>query len=113
MTRRGVVAALLLAAGVLDAALPVRNVILMIPDGCGFSTATLARLYSGRPLALDAALCGAVKTSADNSIITESAAAATALATGYKTSCGFLAIGPSPNGRLNVAPANHLPAGGV
>jgi alkaline phosphatase len=105
MNRRGVVAALLLAAAMLAAALPTRNVILMIPDGCGFSTATLARWYSGRPLALDALLCGAVKTNADNSTITESAAAAAALATGYKTSCGFLAVGPGPNGRLNVAPA--------
>jgi alkaline phosphatase len=56
-------------------------------------------------LALDALLCGAVKTNADNSIITESAAAATALATGYKTSCGFLGMGPGPSRRLHVAPA--------
>jgi alkaline phosphatase len=105
MNRRNVAAALLLLAGMLAAAPAARNLILMIPDGCGFSTATLARWHSGRPLALDALLCGAVKTNADNSIITESAAAATALATGYKTSCGFLGMGPGPSRRLHVAPA--------
>jgi alkaline phosphatase len=104
MSRRGALAALLLAAGMLTAAPQARNVILMIPDGCDLSLVTLARWYSGRPLALDALLCGGVKTSADNSIITESAAAATAYATGYKTSCGFLGMGPGPDRRLRVAP---------
>jgi len=104
MSRRGALAALLLAVGMLTAAPQARNVILMIPDGCDLSLVTLARWYSGRPLALDALLCGGVKTSADNSIITESAAAATAYATGYKTSCGFLGMGPGPGRRLRVAP---------
>lgn len=103
--RTAAVAALLLTVGLVLAQPQARNIILMIPDGCGFSTATLARWYSGRPLALDAMLRGAVRTSAGNSIITESAAAATALATGHKTSGGVLGLGPGPGRRLTVATA--------
>ncbi|MFO7651094.1 MAG: hypothetical protein R6X13_07150 [bacterium] len=80
MTRRGTaVVALLLTAGLVLAQPRARNVILMIPDGCDMSLATPARWYSGRPLALDALLCGGVRTDAANSTITESAAAGTAI----------------------------------
>lgn len=78
-----------------------RSAILMIPDGCSFSIATLSRWYSGRALALDPLLCGAVRTDATNSVITESAAAATAFATGHKTSVGFIGLTPGPERRLH------------
>ncbi len=76
-----------------------RSAILMIPDGCGFATATLARWYLGRALRLDALLGGAVRTHAANSIISCSAAAATACATGHKTDNGMLAMTPGPDSR--------------
>jgi alkaline phosphatase len=88
-------AIMLLIAGAQGVCQPAaRNVIVMIPDGCGISVATLARWYSGRPLALDPMLCGGVRTHAANSLITCSAAAATAFATGFKTDIGVLAMGP-------------------
>lgn len=73
---------------------PIKNVIMMIPDGCSGSLQTLARWKKGKALTLDSLLVGAVKTSMANSIITGSAAAVTAFATGQKTTVGFISVGP-------------------
>lgn len=73
------------------------NVILMIADGCGTASATLARGVAGRPLALDSILVGQVETGSANSRITDSAAAATALASGVKTDNRM--VGRDPTGR--------------
>jgi alkaline phosphatase len=72
----------------------VRNVIVMVPDGSSQSIQTLARWYKGGALNLDGLNSGTAKTFMANSIITGSAAAATAFATGHKTSARFLGIGP-------------------
>ncbi len=64
---------------------PIRNVILLIPDGCGIAHMTIARWYKGISLAQDSMDVSLVKTHSTNSMITGSAAAATALACGYKT----------------------------
>lgn len=62
-----------------------KNVIIMIPDGTGHASLTAARQLKGAPLALDAAIYGIISTrSADNSV-TDSAAAATAMACGQRT----------------------------
>lgn len=71
-----------------------RNVILMIPDGCGPAAITLARLVSGRPLVLDSLLVGAVQTHSADSDVTDSAAAGTAYATGVKTRNRMLGVDP-------------------
>ncbi|MBN1694027.1 alkaline phosphatase [candidate division WOR-3 bacterium] len=73
---------------------PVKNVIMMVPDGCSNSIQTLARWKKGDALILDSILVGAVKTYMANSVITGSGAAVTAFATGYKTTGGFLSVGP-------------------
>lgn len=62
-----------------------RNVILMIPDGCGWASITLSRIVAGHPLALDSILVGACETAPADGLITDSAAAATAMASGVKT----------------------------
>ncbi|HEX3020311.1 MAG TPA: alkaline phosphatase [Chitinispirillaceae bacterium] len=62
-----------------------KNIILLIPDGCGISHQTLARWYKGTPLASDQLSSGLCITNSGNSMITGSAAAATAIATGHKT----------------------------
>jgi alkaline phosphatase len=72
----------------------IKNVIVMVPDGCSNSLQTLARWEKGDALILDSILTGAVKTYMANSVITGSAAAVTAFATGYKTTGGFLSVGP-------------------
>jgi alkaline phosphatase len=81
---------------------PAKNVIVMIPDGCSTSIQTLARWLQGRDLALDGMLTGAVRTHAANSVITGSAAAASALACGHKTTVGFLGIGPRTRDLLSA-----------
>ncbi|UCC11647.1 MAG: alkaline phosphatase [candidate division WOR-3 bacterium] len=61
------------------------NVIVLIPDGCGVAHMTMARWFKGAPLAQDDMDISLVHTHNTNSMITGSAAAATAFATGYKT----------------------------
>ena len=73
---------------------PVRNVIVMVADGCDLSIATLARWVRGGRLNLDGRYTGSVKTHVANSVIPDSAAAATAFATGHKTTLRFVSIGP-------------------
>jgi alkaline phosphatase len=72
----------------------VRNVIVMVPDGSSQSIQTLARWYKGAALNLDGLNSATARTYMANSVITGSAAAATAFATGHKTSARFLGIGP-------------------
>lgn len=69
-----------------------RNVILMIADGFGPASATLAREFTGEPLALDEILRGVVRTRSFDSRITDSAAAATALASGVRTYNGAIGV---------------------
>jgi alkaline phosphatase len=60
----------------------VDNIIVMIPDGCDENVQPVARWFKGEELAVDKMQTSAVKTHMANSIITGSAAAATAFATG-------------------------------
>jgi alkaline phosphatase len=73
----------------------IRNVIVLVPDGCGSTQITIARWYKNASLAIDEMLCGAVRTYCANSIITDSAPAASAFATGYKTDDGFISVLPN------------------
>jgi alkaline phosphatase len=66
----------------------------MVPDGCSMSIQTLARLYKGKDINLDRLLTGSVRTYSANSVITDSAAAATAFATGHKTTSSFIGVAP-------------------
>lgn len=73
------------------------NVILLIPDGFGPASATMARdylrTYRGvETLALDSLQRGAVRTFSADSRVTDSAAGATAYATGHKTYNGAIAV---------------------
>lgn len=69
-----------------------RNVIFLIPDGMGTASVTLLRDADGVPTHLDSLLVGAAVTRAENTLVTESAAAATALACGYKTRTGVVGL---------------------
>lgn len=69
-----------------------KNVIIMIPDGTGHASLTVTRQLKDAPLALDAAIYGIISTrSADNSV-TDSAAAATAMACGQRTYNGAIGV---------------------
>ncbi len=69
-----------------------RNVIVMIADGFGPASATLAREFSGAPLALDEIQRGVVRTASSSSRVTDSAASATAYASGVKTYNGAIGV---------------------
>jgi alkaline phosphatase len=71
-----------------------KNVIVMIPDGCDEAVQTVARWYKGEDLQVDKMQNAAVKNHMANSVITGSAAAATAFATGHKTTVRFIGVGP-------------------
>src|SRR5262245_59235956 len=73
------------------------HVVLMIADGCGPASVDLGRLVGGAPLALDRILVGSVATASASSRITDSAAGATAMASGIKTENRM--IGVDPGGR--------------
>lgn len=72
-----------------------KNVIMLVMDGSSDDLSTLARWYKGDDLALDSILTGAVKTYSAESAITDSAPAATALATGNKSNSGNVGVLPS------------------
>ena len=88
-----------------------KNVIVMVPDGCHTSIQTLARWFKGEPLQLDSMTAGTVQTHMANSVITGSAAAATAFATGEKTTARFLGVAPRHEDLLTgyVPPADKEP----
>ncbi|MDQ5986353.1 MAG: alkaline phosphatase [Syntrophus sp. SKADARSKE-3] len=73
----------------------VKNVIVLMADGCGINHTTIARWYKGASLAIDNAACGLVRTYSADSIITDSAPAATAFATGHKTDDKFIGVLPN------------------
>lgn len=72
-----------------------KNVILLITDGTSMTPITAARWFQGgQALALDETLCGLVRTYGSDSLITDSAPAATAMATGFKSHTGFISVLP-------------------
>jgi alkaline phosphatase len=71
-----------------------KNIIVLVPDGCGSPHTTVARWYKGAPLALDQMYLAGVRTYGADSIITDSAPAATAFACGYKSSDKFVGVLP-------------------
>lgn len=85
-------------------AAPAKNVILLMTDGTSSAHLTLARWYKGAPLALDEILVGGLRTYSAESLITDSAPAATAFATGFKSNTKFLGILPEIVSVPGVAP---------
>lgn len=78
-----------------QAAQSPKNVILLIGDGMGPAQVSLARLSLQTPLAMDSMrYAGLVTTHSADSTITDSAAAGTALATGFKTNNGMISTLP-------------------
>ncbi|MCL6519360.1 MAG: alkaline phosphatase [Armatimonadetes bacterium] len=79
-----------------------KNIILMIGDGMGIAQIALTRMTLEREhttLKMDSmAYTALVKTHSANSTVTDSAAAGTALATGFKTNNGM--VGVLPNGKV-------------
>ncbi len=74
----------------------VKNVILLVSDGMSLSDMVLSRWYQkGRPLAMDSFAGGFVRTYSADSLITDSAAAASAYATGRKVESETISVAPA------------------
>lgn len=90
-----------------------KNIIFMVPDGCSPSAMNLARQYkihrdglsNDTNLNIDPFIIGTVETSSYSSLITDSAAAGTAFATGIKTYNGAIGVDPEekPKGTIMEA----------
>ncbi len=73
----------------------VKNVIMLIPDGASITHFSLSRWYKGgTPLAMDEMACGLVRTYSADAAIADSAPAGTAMATGFKSHTGYVAVLP-------------------
>ena len=87
---------------------PAKNVIVLIADGCSAEQYTLLRWFrKNQPLALDSILVGGLRTYIADSVIADSAPAATAFATGYRSSDKLIGVGPK-SGTLCVVPEPPL-----
>lgn len=75
-----------------------KNIILMIGDGMGVSQVTAGRITKGELAMEKLAVAGLMTTHPVGALVTDSAAAATAMATGTKTRNG--ALGVDPNNRM-------------
>lgn len=95
---------LALAATAAVAAPAAKNVIMLIPDGCGAEQYALARWVKGAPLAFDHILTGAIRTHIADSVIADSAPAGTALATGTRTGNKIVGLSPKAKGLLPGQP---------
>lgn len=73
----------------------VKNVILLVGDGMGYAHTSIARLVKGEKLNMDMIkTAGSVTTQSADSLVTDSAAAGTAIAIGFKTNNGMISISP-------------------
>ncbi|MGG0409712.1 alkaline phosphatase [Peribacillus simplex] len=93
------------------------NVIMMVMDGTSTGATTLSRWYKGDNLAMDEMLSGGMRTYSAESAITDSAPAATALATGNKSNDKFVGVLPSIVNSPGLDPVNpknaHKPVANV
>ena len=88
---------------------PVRNVVLLIGDGMGVSQVTAASIRAGgadgRLYMERMPVVGLAKTHSAGELVTDSAAAATALATGRKTNNGKVSVAPNGKKLLTILEA--------
>lgn len=75
----------------------VKNVIFLIPDGFNASYATNYRWFKGSEAVWDDMLVGMMQTHSNDTKVTDSAAAGTAMATGVKTDNGKISVDPKGN----------------
>lgn len=84
---------------------PVKNVIILIPDGTSLEVATLSRWYNGgKKHNIDDLACGLIRTYSCDAPIADSAPSSTAMSTGHKSSTGFVATLPDANTMPGLEP---------
>ncbi|WP_329903414.1 alkaline phosphatase [Porphyromonas pogonae] len=98
------------AAKVPEKVTPVKNIILMIPDGTSLSSISLARWYQryNNPqeihLNIDPYICGTVLTTSSNAPIGDSAPTTSCYMTGIPSITGFISTYPYSDGDNDLIP---------
>lgn len=95
---------LLAAISLFCSAEPVKNIIFLVGDGMGFQQVEAARFYSGTSLVFESFPYAAQQTTYPEpaDVVTDSAAAATALSTGVKVNNGVISLRiPGNSSRLD------------
>lgn len=88
----------------------VKNLIVMIPDGCGISTVSTARWYQwynqgGEEfLNIDPYICGTVRTTCSNAPIGDSAPTTSTYMTGYNSRAGWVSTYPTADPDNDIYP---------
>lgn len=88
----------------------VKNVILLIPDGCSIASVSAARWYQWltcpdrEHLAIDPYLCGTVRTTCSNAPIGDSAPTTSCYMTGYTSLKGWVATYPTADPANDIIP---------
>lgn len=91
---------------------PVKNVILLIPDGTSLATVSMARWLQwytnpDKPnLNLDPYLCGTVRTHSSNAPIGDSAPTTSCYMTGYPSRTGYVSTYPEHDGDNDIYPTD-------
>ncbi|MDD4922988.1 MAG: alkaline phosphatase [Bacteroidales bacterium] len=95
---------------------PVKNIILMIPDGCSLATVSAARWYQWildpqKPdLNIDPYICGTVRTYCSNAPIGDSAPTTSCYMTGIPSKTGFVSTYPPYDGVNDIIPVDSTKA---
>lgn len=95
---------------------PVKNVIVMIPDGCSIATVSTARWYQWMlnpnmpKLAIDPYLCGTVRTTCSDAPIGDSAPTTSCYMTGYPSLAGWVSTYPIAKGKNDIYPMDSARA---
>lgn len=89
---------------------PVKNVILLIPDGTSLATVSIARWLQwynnpDKPtLYIDPYICGTVRTHSSNAPIGDSAPTTSCYMTGYPSKTGHVSTHPGSDGKNDIFP---------
>ena len=91
---------------------PVKNLIVLIPDGTSLSTVSTSRWYQRyvypdqTKLAIDPYICGTVLTHSSNAPINDSAPATSTYMTGYLSLTGFVSTYPVSDKENDIVPTD-------
>ncbi len=77
-----------------------KNIIVMIADGTGSQQYTFGRWWKGAPLNVEKYAVGSIRTHIADSVVADSAPAATSFATGVRSSDKVIGVGPTNKGLL-------------
>lgn len=97
-----------------DPVKPVKNIILLIPDGTSLPTVSMARWlqWYNHPdlpeLQIDPYLCGTVRTHSSNEPVPDSAPTTSCYMTGYPSSSGFVSTYPEKDPDNDFYPVDSL-----